>query len=138
MNKGLLMVVALTPMISEDVVEPINEPLPIVAGNVITPFKVSEVPPRSIAPFVCAKVFTIRGLPIIIVCPERLNKKLFNVLAVALSWLINIELLITPEPAIVIEEVAEPVKLPLEADSGNVILPFKVRRVVPRVIGPLM
>src|ERR1041384_7094430 len=126
-------------MLREEVEEPVNAPLLIVAGNVTAPFSVSLDPPRLIIPLVCVKsVPTMREFPRVSVCPARLKFSWYNVLAAALAWLMNIELLMAPLPAITSEDVAEPVKLPLAAAAGKVIAPLRVSSVVPRVTGPLV
>jgi hypothetical protein len=45
--------VALAPIVIEEVVEPIKEPLAIVAGKVIALFKVSNLPFNPIVPLLC-------------------------------------------------------------------------------------
>ena len=138
MNKGFVTAAALVAILSDEVEEPVNAPLLIPAGNVTAPFSVSLELPRLMIPLVCVKSPTTNEFPRFNVCPARLKIRLLNVLAAALAWLMNIELLIVPEPPIFIEEVAEPVKLPLLAAAGKVMVPFTTREVAPTVMGPLL
>ena len=80
-----MVIVPEPPILKDAEDEPNNEPFVTVVGNVMAPFKVNKLLPKSIIPAVCVMTLeTVKLLPKPSVCPVRLIISELNDLLVEL------------------------------------------------------